>query len=85
MTTSKSYNGHKNYNFWNVSLWMNNDYGLRQMMLEHVSNCSGPKTKAAENMLDELNEMGITHTPDGVKYTKSAIAAVMVGIKNKSK
>lgn len=80
MTTSKSYNGHKNYNFWTVFLWLNNDYVLYQMMLEHVKNCSGSKTKAAQNMLDELNGMGITHTPDGVKYTKSAITAAMVRI-----
>ena len=25
---SKTYNGHKNWNHWNVSLWINNDEGL---------------------------------------------------------
>ena len=78
--TTKSYNGHKNHAQWNQSRWLNNDYGLYQMMLEHVNNCSGTKDKAAQNVLDELHSMDITHTPDGVKWSKAGIRAAMVGL-----
>jgi hypothetical protein len=30
------YNGHKNWNHWNVSLWVNNDEGLYRMARENV-------------------------------------------------
>lgn len=74
------YNGHKNWNHWNVSLWINNDDGLYRMALDHARNCSGTREKAAGNMLDELQSMGITHTPDGVPYSVSSIRAAMVGM-----
>ena len=45
------YNGHKNWNHWNVSLWINNDEGLYLCARDHVRNCSGSKSKAAQNML----------------------------------
>jgi len=76
---TKSYNGHKNYNFWNVSLWINNDEGLYHEALNNIQ-CSDNREDAVSNMLHSLHEMGITHTPDGVKYTKSAIRAAMVGL-----
>lgn len=76
MTTStKGYNGYKNYSQWNQSLWLNNDEGLYRMMQEHVNACSGGKT--AQNILDELVDSGMTHTPDGVKWSKAGIMADM--------
>lgn len=30
------YNGHKNWNHWNVSLWINNDEGLAELRAEGV-------------------------------------------------
>lgn len=74
------YNGHKNYNHWNVSLWINNDEGLYRMALDHRRNCSGVAEKAARNMLDELEAAGITHTPDGAPYSVSSIRAAMIGM-----
>lgn len=72
-----SYNGHKNWNHWNVSIWIYNDEGLYRMALEHLRNCSGPRKRAARNMLDELEEYGIRKTPDGAHYSVSSIAAAM--------
>ena len=68
---SKSYNGHKNWNHWNVSLWINNDEGLYRMARENVRIYS--RTAAAKNMLDDLAAMDITHTPDGAPYSKTTI------------
>lgn len=77
MNNTKSYNGYKNYAQWNQSLWINNDEGLYSMARDHVTNCSGGKAKAAQNILDELV---ITHTPDGVKWSKAGILAAIKDI-----
>lgn len=74
-----TYNGHKNYNFWNVSLWINNDEGLYNSA-RYCVRMAKTKDVAAMFLQRELEKMGITHTPDGVKYTKSAIRAAMVGM-----
>lgn len=84
------YNGHKNYNHWNVSLWINNDEGLYRMAKDyicryrHFSSFSTPKTtpreRAATAMLDALHMMDVTHTPDGAPYSISSIRAAMVGM-----
>jgi hypothetical protein len=75
-----AYNGHKNWNHWNVALWVNNDEGLYQAALDHVRNCSGGRKKAASNMLYALRATGITHTPDGAPYSVTTIQAAMVGM-----
>jgi hypothetical protein len=77
--TSKSYNGHKNFNHWNVSLWINNDEGLYRTALDHINTC-GNKNEAAEMMLEGLYSIDIYKTPDGAPYSKSSIRAAMVGL-----
>lgn len=75
------YNGHKNWNHWNVSLWINNDEGLYKEALDCVTaakSAKAGKQVAAKLMLDSLRDEGITHTPDGVPYSVSAIRAAMV-------
>lgn len=72
------YNGHKNWNHWNVSLWIGNDEGLYRMARRHIRN-SRNRAQAAKNMLAELHELGMTETPDGAPYSVSAIRAAMVG------
>jgi hypothetical protein len=76
---AKTYNGHKNYNHWNVSLWIGNDEGLYHMARECIRMESG-RQKAAEAMLELLAEQGITNTPDGAPYSVSSIKAAMVGL-----
>ena len=71
------YNGHKNWNHWNVSLWINNDEGLYNLAREYVRECK-TKDDAALAMLEILSDLGAYKTPDGAPYSKSSIRAAMV-------
>ncbi len=76
---SKPFNGHKNWNHWNVSLWINNDEGLYRMARNLVvfKQRSYSKRECAAAMLSDLSAVGITHTPDGAPYSVSSILAAM--------
>ena len=76
MTT---YNGHKNWNHWNVSLWINNDEGLYRMA-QYCIRMASDRPHAVMFFQRELDKQGITHTPDGAPYSKSAIRSAMVGM-----
>lgn len=65
------YNGHKNYNAWNVSLWLNNDEGLYNLMRRCLKFSN--KDIAAKKLLSYLPEK----TPDGVKYTYTNVRLAM--------
>ena len=57
MTTT--YNGHKNYETWNVSLWLQNDEGLyacAQQADDYI------------DLLIHLQNNFVDETPDGVDY-----------------
>jgi hypothetical protein len=71
-----TYNGHKNYNHWNVSLWLGNDEGLYRMA-KHYIRRADRRINAASSMIADLVEMGLTHTPDGVRYTIASVNAAM--------
>lgn len=66
------YNGHENWDFWNVALWLFNDEGLYRMMVAIVeeSNCM---SDAAQAILDSTPDQ----TPDGAPYTFDSIAAAI--------
>jgi len=69
------YNGHKNWNHWNVSLWLGNDEGLYRAAVSAVRR-SRTKDQAARALLAELPEK----TPDGAPYTFSSVRAALVGL-----
>lgn len=69
------FNGHRNWNHWNVSLWINNDEGLYRMARDCVRR-SHTRDAAARVMLDMLP----AKTPDGAPYSVSSIRAAMVGM-----
>jgi hypothetical protein len=64
---------------WNVSLWINNDEGLYLLAKDCIRRASN-KEQAAKDMLDALHETGTTHTPDGVRYSKTSIKEAMIGM-----
>jgi len=80
------YNGHKNWNHWNVSLWINNDEGLYRLAQHCIASTTGttsfsrngytPRDHAAMMMLDRLDNK----TPDGAPYSVSSIRAAMRGM-----
>lgn len=78
--TSKPYNGHKNYNHWNVALWVHNDESLYALALR-LTHDARTMDEAASTMLATLHANGITKTPDGAPYSVTAIRAAMVGMK----
>ena len=70
-----SYNGHKNWNHWNVSLWINNDESLyrfaRSMVRQYGIGVGA--VKLANALRDET-------TPDGAPYSIDAVRAAIRGI-----
>lgn len=68
------YNGHKNYNHWNVSLWINNDEGLYRLMQRCILHAKN-KNLATYTFLNNVD----SHTPDGVRYTFSSVRSAIIG------
>lgn len=73
------YNGHKNWNHWNVALWIGNDEGLYRLALD-VSGDYTNAQDAARALVETLADAGLTHTPDGTRYSVSAVRAALVGL-----
>jgi len=63
-----AYNGHKSWNQWNVSLWINNDESLYREAHDLVTRYG--VAKAANRLARDL---GGQRTPDGGKYNRTAI------------
>ena len=74
-----TYNGHKNWNCWNVALWIANDEGMYNLAKDCIRKAR-TRDQAARDLLGIINDFGITHTPDGAKYTKTSIRAALVGL-----
>ena len=69
------YNGHRSWNAWNVSLWLNNDERYYNLMLDCIKETKN-RRKAAQKMLSYLP----ARTPDGAKYNVTCIMEAMVGL-----
>jgi len=67
------YNGHKDWDYWNVSLWINNDetiYGAAYIMVSQMGAKEAAKTLA--------KAIAGTKTPDGAKYTYNNIYSTLL-------
>ena len=70
------FNGHKNWNHWNVSLWINNDEGLHRLAMYCVDR-TDTKDNAARCFLRLVRA---DKTPDGAKYSFSSVRSAMRGM-----
>lgn len=68
-----TYNGHKNWNYWNVSLWLGNDEGLYNLARE----CKREVKNRTEAATMFLSRVGTDKTPDGAKYSVHNVVAAM--------
>ena len=59
-----TYNGHKNYETWNVALWINNDQGFYALAQEF---------NTYYELLIYLQNNSIDETPDGVDFEHDAL------------
>lgn len=71
---SKGFNGHRNWNAWNVSLWIFNDEGLYRAMKLFLRD-SRTKNDAARKLFEILP----AKTPDGAPYTYTNVRLAMRG------
>lgn len=76
---SAGYNGYKNWNQWNVSLWINNDEGLYRMAVDAVKACKGNIAVAARRIQRYVGGPD-ARTPDGGRYSLAAIRAAISDI-----
>lgn len=74
-----SYQGHRNWDYWNVSLWIANDEGLYFRARDLLQNAKKIRD-AAEVFVDDLAEQGISKTPDGARYTVPNVTVAMRGL-----
>jgi hypothetical protein len=61
---NQRYNGWKNYETWNVALWIGNDQGLYE---------SAKELGTYACLIDMLRDSGIIETPDSVSYRDSGL------------
>ncbi len=68
MSSDEEYNGWRNYETWNVALWIGNDEGLYDLA-RSLRNRPNPY----ELLVEQLRELGLTETPDKVAYNDSGL------------
>jgi hypothetical protein len=70
----KTYNGHRSWNAWNVSLWINNDENTYRQAIELL------KTKSLKWAIINFCKMH-DKTPDGAKYTHLSVKLALTELK----
>lgn len=71
-----TYNGHRNWNYWNVALWFRNDESLYRLARDYKRRYR-TITESTRALLSHLQNMGIENTPDGARYNLSNIRAAI--------
>ena len=71
----KEFNGHRSWNSWNVSLWVNNDYNLYMHAVELVREYG--RDKAARRI---ARMYAGERTPDGARFNRLSIWLALEGI-----
>lgn len=76
----KTYNGHRSWNAWNVSLWINNDEQLYNWAAETMKQYKNRAGCAAARMLQD--GLRGQKTPDGATYNRLAVKLAIEDINN---
>jgi hypothetical protein len=76
LNTMTSYQGHRSWNAWNVSLWINNDESLYRLAV-HCRNVTKTAGAAARLMMRDLEGM---KTPDGAKFNLTCVREAISSI-----
>ena len=71
----KTYNGHRSWNAWNVSLWLNNDYGMYHYIVDTVKSLG--IRKAVRVIFRDLEGQ---KAPDGAIYNRLSIKLAIEGM-----
>jgi hypothetical protein len=72
-----TYNGHRNWTYWNVALWIANDEKMYRQALACVREY-GNSREAARWMVDHLPD----RTPDGARYSVANVSAALRGLRD---
>ena len=73
--TARKYNGHRSWNAWNVSLWINNDEGLYRRAVEMAR-----RHGTGRGAVILARELDGETTPDGARYNLTCAREAMEGI-----
>lgn len=73
----KTYNGHRSWNAWNVSLWINNDEFTYKFARHLINNSSRQSINHAVKVMQILLP---SKTPDGADYNKLSIKLVLLDL-----
>jgi hypothetical protein len=80
----KTYNGHKNWNCWNVSLWIDNEYSLYKSLQNKLKQTSISYDDIAVQMILEIKSYFQSETtPDGAPINFHTVREHLRGIKRK--
>ena len=74
------YNGYKSYNFWNISLYINNDENLYDLAIMCINKHNNIKLAT----LVFIDNLDYCYTPDGVLWTKSGVYSALLSLKKDS-
>lgn len=75
----KPFNGHRSWNAWNVSLWINNDEALYLTAMDCVRD-NRSKDDAAREFITRLAGCGIVRTQDGAPFNPTNVRLAMRGM-----
>ena len=72
----KTYNGHRSWNAWNISLWISNDEQTYRFALECLARAKSNLTKATRYFMEHFRG---ERTPDGGVYNALSVRLCLEG------
>ncbi len=79
-----TYNGHRSWNAWNVSLWIGNDEGLYNLALRCLQRTNRNVRGNRQAAKDFISFMGgpQAKTPDGAVYNYKCVWEALQGLRD---